>query len=374
MLGFPLSRLCFEGPEEELRTDGEHAAGDPDPFGRRLRDLEARFPERLEGAAIAAGHSLGEYSANVAAGSLVVRRRRLRLVRQRGRFMQEAVPEGVGAMAAILGLAARRGRGGVRRGRAGRDRVAGELQLSGADRDRRAHGGRRSRVRALHRARGQTRPAASRLGALSLRPDGSGPRADAPAARRRRISRREDSRRHERRRSRRPGGRAELRAALLHQIDSPVRWVDSVRRLARKGSTVRSRSDPERCWPGSSSGSIAVFPLRGYAGRAVIPRRALALLLLVSAAGSRRLSPRAAPRRGRRRAPRPGSTEAVDEASRRCRCRIGVSARHLESGRTYEKNADAEFEAASVVKIGVLTEAMARVTDRTRSISRSAGL
>lgn len=51
----------------------------------------------------------------------------------------------------------------------------------------------------------------------------------------------------------------------------------------------------------------------------------------------------------------------VAEASRRCACRIGVSARHLESGRTYENRADSEFESASVVKIGILTEAMARV-------------
>lgn len=51
----------------------------------------------------------------------------------------------------------------------------------------------------------------------------------------------------------------------------------------------------------------------------------------------------------------------VAEASRRCGCRIGVSARHLESGRTYEKNADQEFEAASVVKIAIVTEVMARV-------------
>jgi beta-lactamase class A len=53
--------------------------------------------------------------------------------------------------------------------------------------------------------------------------------------------------------------------------------------------------------------------------------------------------------------------QAVDAASRRCACRIGVSARHLESGRTYERLADSEFEAASVIKIGIVTEAMARV-------------
>jgi beta-lactamase class A len=53
--------------------------------------------------------------------------------------------------------------------------------------------------------------------------------------------------------------------------------------------------------------------------------------------------------------------QAVAAASRRCGCRIGVAARHLESGRTYERLPDAEFEAASVIKIGVITEAMARV-------------
>ncbi len=52
---------------------------------------------------------------------------------------------------------------------------------------------------------------------------------------------------------------------------------------------------------------------------------------------------------------------AVASAARRCGCRIGVSARHLESGRVYENRADQEFESASVVKIGILTEAMARV-------------
>ena len=54
---------------------------------------------------------------------------------------------------------------------------------------------------------------------------------------------------------------------------------------------------------------------------------------------------------------------AVARAESRCRCRVGVSARHIESGRSYEHNGDAEFESASVIKIAVLTEAMARVHD-----------
>jgi beta-lactamase class A len=54
---------------------------------------------------------------------------------------------------------------------------------------------------------------------------------------------------------------------------------------------------------------------------------------------------------------------AVEAASRRCACRIGVAARHLESGRAYERNGAAEFESASVIKIAIVTEAMAQVKE-----------
>jgi beta-lactamase class A len=60
---------------------------------------------------------------------------------------------------------------------------------------------------------------------------------------------------------------------------------------------------------------------------------------------------------------------AVDAASRRCACRIGVAARHLESGRTYERIGAEEFESASVIKIAIVTEAMARVRDGTIALS-----
>jgi beta-lactamase class A len=59
----------------------------------------------------------------------------------------------------------------------------------------------------------------------------------------------------------------------------------------------------------------------------------------------------------------------VAEASRRCGCRIGVAARHLESGRTYEHNGGEEFESASVIKIAILTETMARVREGKLSLS-----
>jgi [acyl-carrier-protein] S-malonyltransferase len=103
-LGFSLSRLCFEGPEEELKQTANTQPAILTHSVAAWRDLQARFPERLEGAAFAAGHSLGEYSANVAAGALAFADAVL-LVRQRGLFMQEAVPRGAGAMAAIVGLA-----------------------------------------------------------------------------------------------------------------------------------------------------------------------------------------------------------------------------------------------------------------------------
>ncbi len=102
-LGFSLSRLCFEGPEEELKRTANTQPAILTHSVAAYRDLLARFPERLEGAGFTAGHSLGEYSANVAAGSLSFRDAVL-LVRRRGLFMQEAVPPGEGAMAAIVGL------------------------------------------------------------------------------------------------------------------------------------------------------------------------------------------------------------------------------------------------------------------------------
>ena len=98
-LGFALSRLCFEGPEEELvLTENTQPALLATSIAT-FRVLEKRefLPDFV------AGHSLGEYSALVAAGGLTLSDA-LRVVRQRGRFMQEAVPVGVGAMAAVIGL------------------------------------------------------------------------------------------------------------------------------------------------------------------------------------------------------------------------------------------------------------------------------
>ncbi|MGI9591791.1 MAG: ACP S-malonyltransferase, partial [Myxococcota bacterium] len=100
-LGFSLTRLCFEGPEEELvRTENQQPAILTTSVAL-LRALEERGPVE---AGLVAGHSLGEYSALVAAGALPFDDA-ARLVAARGRFMQEAVPQGQGAMAAVIGLA-----------------------------------------------------------------------------------------------------------------------------------------------------------------------------------------------------------------------------------------------------------------------------
>jgi [acyl-carrier-protein] S-malonyltransferase len=98
-LGFALSRLCFEGSDEQLKlTENTQPA---------LLTVSIAALAALKSKGIAAdyvvGHSLGEYSALVAAGSLDFADA-VRLVRKRGQYMQEAVPAGVGAMAALLKL------------------------------------------------------------------------------------------------------------------------------------------------------------------------------------------------------------------------------------------------------------------------------
>lgn len=98
-LGFSLSKLIFEGPEEHLKLT-EHTQ----PAILTVSVAAARLlADKGIVPAFAAGHSLGEYSAHVAAGTLSFADA-VRAVRSRGQYMQQAVPPGEGAMAAILGL------------------------------------------------------------------------------------------------------------------------------------------------------------------------------------------------------------------------------------------------------------------------------
>jgi [acyl-carrier-protein] S-malonyltransferase len=98
-LGEPLSRLCFEGPEDRLQLTENTQPAILAASVAALRAVESLGMRP----AFAAGHSLGEYAAYVAAGTISFADA-LRAVRRRGQFMQEAVPVGEGAMAAILGL------------------------------------------------------------------------------------------------------------------------------------------------------------------------------------------------------------------------------------------------------------------------------
>jgi [acyl-carrier-protein] S-malonyltransferase len=98
-LGYKLSQLCFEGPEDQLRLTEITQPAILTVSVAALRVLETRIPRP----AFVAGHSLGEYSAHVAAGTFDFADA-VRAVRNRGKYMQEAVPVGVGAMAAILGM------------------------------------------------------------------------------------------------------------------------------------------------------------------------------------------------------------------------------------------------------------------------------
>jgi [acyl-carrier-protein] S-malonyltransferase len=98
-LGYKLSQVCFEGPEEKLKLTEitQPAILSTSVAAFRVLQEKGVTPQFV------AGHSLGEYSAHVAAGTLTFADA-VRTVRNRGKYMQEAVPVGVGAMAAILGM------------------------------------------------------------------------------------------------------------------------------------------------------------------------------------------------------------------------------------------------------------------------------
>lgn len=100
-LGFSISKLCFEGPEDHLKLTENTQPAILTVSVAAMRILN----ERGIACDKSAGHSLGEYSAHVAAGTFSFAEA-VRAVRNRGRYMQEAVPAGQGAMAAILGLSA----------------------------------------------------------------------------------------------------------------------------------------------------------------------------------------------------------------------------------------------------------------------------
>lgn len=98
-LGFSISRLCFDGPADELQLTENTQ---PAILTVSVAAFRAMAEAGISAPAFVAGHSLGEYSALVAAGALKLSDA-VRTVRARGRYMQEAVPFGTGAMAAVIG-------------------------------------------------------------------------------------------------------------------------------------------------------------------------------------------------------------------------------------------------------------------------------
>jgi len=229
-LGFSISRLCFEGPEEALQLTENTQPALLTASVAAFRALEA---EGFPAPAYVAGHSLGEYSALVAAGALSLGDA-VRTVRARGEYMQEAVPIGTGAMAAVLGcsleqirLACHEASQGevcspanlnspgqvVIAGNAGAvDRASELLKLKGAKRVIKLN------VSAPFHC-GLMMPAQTRLAdflATIEIADAQTPvvvNADAEAS----------------------TSGSELRAALVRQVSAPVRWLESMQFLLLQG-------------------------------------------------------------------------------------------------------------------------------------------
>jgi [acyl-carrier-protein] S-malonyltransferase len=229
-LGFPLSQLCFEGPEDQLRlTENTQPA--------LLTVSIAAFEVLREQGwtpDLVAGHSLGEYSALVAAGCLRFADA-VRLVRQRGRYMQEAVPAGVGAMAALLKLPEGTLDGILRE--AAQGQVVSAANLNSPDQvviagDAAAV----KRAIDLAKAAGARRavllPVSAPFHCALMKPAQERLRADLEATEFRDLScplvnnwQARDVRQG-----------AEAREGLYQQVPNPVRWTESIRRLVGLGA------------------------------------------------------------------------------------------------------------------------------------------
>jgi [acyl-carrier-protein] S-malonyltransferase len=228
-LGFALSKLCFEGPEEALKMTENTQ---PALLAVSTAAFAALAERGLEPDYVA-GHSLGEYSALVAAGSLRFSDA-LRLVRRRGRYMQEAVPAGVGAMAALLRLPP--GKLEAVLSEAAQGEVVSAANLNSPDQVVIAgNTGAVLRAIELAKAAGARRavllPVSAPFHCALMKPA-----QDRLAV---------DLNQTEFRDLRRPlvnnvaarevRGGAEARQGLIDQVSSPVRWEDSVRCLAGHG-------------------------------------------------------------------------------------------------------------------------------------------
>jgi len=228
-LGFSLSRLCFEGPEDQLKlTENTQPALLAVSIAALAAVLEhAELPDAV------AGHSLGEYSALVAAGSLGFADA-LRLVRRRGQYMQQAVPPGVGAMAALLKLPDGKLEGVLTEAAEGE--VVSAANLNSPDQTVIAgHTGAVNRAVALAKTAGARRavilPVSAPFHCALMEPAQQRLRGDLDATDFADLAfplvNNCDAREV------RTG--AEAREGLYRQVPNPVRWVECVRRLAGMG-------------------------------------------------------------------------------------------------------------------------------------------
>jgi [acyl-carrier-protein] S-malonyltransferase len=243
-LGFSLSALCFEGPAADLALT---ANTQPAVLTTSVA-AAAALAERGLTPALVAGHSLGEYSALVVAGALRFAEA-VRLVRRRGEFMQEAVPVGTGAMAALMGvelaaveqLCAEAAQGEVvgvaNINSPGQIVIAGHrAAVERAVTAAAARGGRKSVLLPVsapfHCA--LMKPAADRLAAELERVAVSDPRIPVIRNVDGGVTRTAD----------------EVKPFLVQQVASPVRWTDCVERLAREGATAFLEVGPGRVLTG----------------------------------------------------------------------------------------------------------------------------
>jgi [acyl-carrier-protein] S-malonyltransferase len=231
VLGFSLSELCFEGPAEELqRTENtQPALLTVSVAASRVLGVQGLRPDYV------AGHSLGEYSALVSAGCLDFADA-VQLVRKRGRYMQEAVPQGVGAMAALLKLP--EGRLDAILQEAAQGEVLSAANLNSPDQIVIAgHTGAVTRAAELAKAAGAKRaimlPVSAPFHCLLMRPAQERLATELKSTTFRDLT--VPLVNNWQARPIRTG--EEAREGLYQQVPNPVRWADSVRELASSGVT-----------------------------------------------------------------------------------------------------------------------------------------
>ena len=264
-LGEPLSRLCFEGPEEQLTlTENQQ------PAILAVSIAACRLAHSLGvKPAFVAGHSLGEYSANVAAGTLEFADA-LALVRRRGRYMQEAVPVGTGAMAAVLGLdaptvaaaCADASHGDVVS--AANINGGGQVVISGA-RDAVARAGARAKELGARRVIPLQVSAPFHCALMTPAQDRLAPELRSIRAHDPRVPVIANVDAQPKRTA------SEAIEALIAQVSSPVRWEDVVHRLASEGVTTYVEVGPGTVLSGMVRRIIAEATVANIAGPDDVP-------------------------------------------------------------------------------------------------------